>query len=70
MEIIRFCVGDEIELKKPHPCGSKNYRILRVGSDMRIMCLGCGHDIVIDRIKLEKALKKFTSHVDSKEQNQ
>lgn len=67
MEIVRFCVNDEIELKKPHPCGSKSYRILRVGSDMRIVCLGCGHDIVIDRIKLEKALKRFLVRAEEKE---
>ena len=59
MEFIRFKIDDILELKKPHPCGSKQFRVLRVGSDLRIVCLGCGHDLVIDRIKLEKATKKI-----------
>lgn len=61
MEIIKFKLNDIIELKKPHPCGSKQFRILRVGSEMRILCLGCGRDMVLDRIKLEKATKKIVS---------
>ncbi len=59
MQIIRFETGDIVELKKPHPCGSKQFKILRVGSEMRIMCMGCSHDMTMDRIKLEKAVKKF-----------
>ena len=57
----KFKVGDIIELKKSHPCQNKLFRILRVGSDMRIVCLKCEHDMVIDRIKLEKATKKIVS---------
>ncbi len=59
MEIIKFKVNDIVELKKPHPCGCKQFKILRVGSDMRIVCQGCSHDLVIDRIKLEKSTKKI-----------
>ncbi len=58
MEIIKFKQNDILELKKPHPCGSRQFKILRVGSDVRILCQGCGRDMVIDRIKLEKATKK------------
>lgn len=59
MNIIKFKLGDVIELKKPHPCGSKNFKVMRVGSEMRIICEGCGRDMNIDRIKLEKATKKI-----------
>ena len=59
MEFIKFKIDDVLELKKPHPCGSKQFRVLRVGSDVRIVCLGCGHDMFMDRIKLEKATKKI-----------
>lgn len=59
MQIIKFEVGDVVELKKPHPCGSKQFKILRVGSEMRIVCLGCSRDMNIDRIKLEKSVRKF-----------
>ena len=59
MQIIKFQVGDVIELKKPHPCQNKLFRVLRVGSEMRIVCLSCARDMNIDRIKLEKATKKI-----------
>ena len=58
MQIIKFEVGDIVELKKAHPCGSKQFKILRVGSEMRVICLGCSRDMNIDRQKLEKATKK------------
>ena len=59
MQIIRMRVGDTLELKKPHPCGSKLFRVLRVGGEVRIVCLGCSRDMNIDRLKLEKATKKI-----------
>ena len=59
MQIIRMKVGDTLELKKPHPCGDKRFRIMRVGSEIRIVCLGCGRDMVLDRVKLEKAIRKL-----------
>ena len=58
MEIIRFNVGDELELKKPHPCKNKIFRVLRTGSDVRIICTGCQRDLTIERVKLEKMIKR------------
>ena len=64
MDIIKFIVGDVIELKKPHPCGTKTFKVMRVGSVMRIICTGCGRDMNIDRLKLEKATKRvLTDHI-------
>ncbi len=57
--IMKFAVGDTVEMKKNHPCGGKLFKILRVGSDIRIVCEGCGRDMVIDRLKLEKSVKKL-----------
>ena len=59
MQIIRMKVGDILELKKPHPCGEKRFRVMRVGSEVRILCSGCGRDMVLDRVKLEKAIRKL-----------
>ena len=59
MKIIKFRVGDIIELKKPHPCGNKLFSVLRVGSEMRIVCRKCGRDMTLDRIRLEKATIKI-----------
>lgn len=50
---------DIVELKKQHPCGSKEWVILRVGADFRMECLGCGHRVMIPRVKLEKRIKKI-----------
>ena len=59
MQIIRMKVGDILELKKSHPCGDKRFRVMRVGSEIRIVCLGCGRDMVLDRVKLEKSVRKL-----------
>lgn len=61
MEIIKLSPQMLLELKKPHPCGKKEFRVLRVGSICRVVCLGCGRDMDIDRIKLEKAIKRVIS---------
>jgi hypothetical protein len=61
MEFLRLSVGDVLEMKKQHPCGSKNFKVLRVGSQVRVLCCGCGRDMVIERPKLEKAVKKIIS---------
>ncbi|MBQ8746593.1 MAG: DUF951 domain-containing protein [Clostridia bacterium] len=57
-------VGDTLEMKKNHPCGSKQFTVLRIGSDIRIECLGCGRDMVLPRIKLEKSIKKIIQSED------
>jgi hypothetical protein len=61
MQILKISVGDVLELKKPHPCGNKLFKVLRVGSDVRILCQNCGRDMTIDRIKLEKSVKSITN---------
>ena len=53
-------VGDVIETKKTHPCGSNQFEILRVGMDFRIKCLKCEKQIWIERPNLEKRIKKVT----------
>ena len=42
----KFEVGDVIRMKKPHPCGSSEWEILRVGADFRLKCQGCGHQVL------------------------
>lgn len=44
-------------MKKSHPCGSNRLRVLRTGSDIRVVCEGCGRDMTLPRIKLEKNIK-------------
>ncbi|MDD4495294.1 MAG: DUF951 domain-containing protein [Eubacteriales bacterium] len=54
-----YNVGDVVEMKKQHPCGSKQWEILRTGMDFRIKCTGCGHMVLIPRPKFEKSVKKI-----------
>lgn len=55
-------VGTILEMKKEHPCGSRCWKVLRVGMDFRLRCEGCGHEIMLPRKKVEKSLKKIVSH--------
>lgn len=52
-------IGDIVRLKKKHPCGSFEWEILRVGADFRLKCLGCGHQIMMDRRLAEKSVKEI-----------
>lgn len=54
-----------VETKKPHPCGSKEFKIVRTGMDFRMECLGCGKEIWISRPKLEKRIKKIQRNENS-----
>ena len=52
-------VGDVLRMKKPHPCGSLEFTVLRVGMDFKIRCNGCGREVMIPRLKCEKNIKKI-----------
>lgn len=58
-------LGDIVELKKQHPCGSKNWEITRVGADFKIRCQECNHQVMLTRQKLEKSIKKIISRLAS-----
>ena len=51
-------LGDILEMKKPHPCGEKRWQVLRTGADFRLKCLGCGHEVMIARVKAEKNVRQ------------
>ena len=52
-------VGDVLTLKKPHPCGGRDFDVLRVGMDFRIVCRKCGREVMVPRSKIEKNIKKI-----------
>lgn len=54
-----FELGNIIKLKKSHPCGSNEWEILRIGMDFRLKCLGCGHQIMLERKLVEKNFRGF-----------
>ena len=55
----KYEVGDIVRLKKQHPCGSKEWKVLRVGMDLKLKCEGCGHELMLPRSKAEKSVKKI-----------
>lgn len=50
-------LGDIISMKKPHPCGEKRWVVLRLGNDLRLKCIGCGHEVMLNRTKAEKNIR-------------
>ncbi len=53
-------VGDVLEMKKSHPCGSNRFLVLRSGMDFKLRCLGCGHEVMVPRNKAEKNIRNIT----------
>ncbi len=56
-ESMDILVGDVITMKKPHPCGSKEFEVLRIGADFKVKCLGCGREVMVPRAKLERNIR-------------
>lgn len=52
-------VGDVLTMKKAHPCGNRQWKVLRSGMDFRLRCLGCGHEVLTPRSKAEKNIKEI-----------
>ena len=50
-------LGDEVILRKPHPCGSYRWRVTRLGADIGIRCVQCGRRVLLERRALEKRVK-------------
>ena len=56
-----------VELKKAHPCGSRNWEVLRVGMDVKLRCQGCGHEVMQPRRKVEKMIRRIIPPIDKEE---
>lgn len=50
---------DILVMKKAHPCGSKEWLVLRTGMDFRLRCQGCGHEVLLPRSKAEKNIRQI-----------
>lgn len=56
---MEYKLNDIVEMKKQHPCRKSNqWKIIRMGADIRIKCLGCGSSVMFPRSEFEKKLKK------------
>jgi len=54
-------MGDIVRLKKKHPCGSDEWRVVRLGADIGIKCLGCQRRVLLARPVFERRVKDFIS---------
>ena len=52
-------LDDVVRLRKPHPCGSYDWTVVRLGADIGLRCLGCGHRVLIPRSTLERRIRQF-----------
>ena len=52
-------VGDILTMKKDHPCGDKRWLVLRTGMDLKLRCLGCGHEVMGPRSKFERNIRSI-----------
>jgi hypothetical protein len=57
--VTNFNLGDIVQTRKEHPCGSNQWEIIRLGADIKIKCCGCGRLIMLERSKFEKDVKKI-----------
>ena len=61
MAALDLRIGDRVELRKPHPCGSRAWSVVRLGADIGLVCDGCRHRILIDRLTVER---RFTGYLE------
>jgi hypothetical protein len=60
-EPVDFRMEDVVLLRKPHPCGGFEWRVVRLGADIRIECLSCRRRVMLSRRELEKRTRRFVS---------
>lgn len=63
----QFELNDIVEMKKPHPCGENKWKVIRMGMDIRIKCLGCDHSVLIPRREFTRKIKRVIKRADNKE---
>lgn len=60
-----YGLNDIVEMKKPHPCGANRWKIIRMGMDIRIKCMNCGHLVMMPRRDFERKMKKVLETAES-----
>ena len=60
MAAVDLRIGDVLRLRRQHPCGSQEWRVVRLGADIGLVCAGCGHRILMDRLDVER---RYAGHV-------
>jgi hypothetical protein len=62
-----YKLNDVVIMKKPHACQTNLWKITRVGVDIKIKCMNCGREVMLDRLEFEKKLKKVVNEDVQKE---
>ncbi|MBQ9941746.1 MAG: DUF951 domain-containing protein [Christensenellaceae bacterium] len=57
-----FALGDTVETKKPHPCGSRLWQIIRTGADIKIKCSGCGRIVMLPYADFLRRVRRVIPH--------
>jgi hypothetical protein len=60
--VVEFVIGDHVRLRKPHPCGTSTWKVVRIGADIGLVCDGCGRRVLLERRDLERRLVAFLEH--------
>ena len=61
MAPVELAIGDVLRLRKAHPCGSHDWEVVRLGADIGLVCAGCGHRILMDRLDVERRFIDYVS---------
>jgi len=59
--LVELRIDDLVRLRKAHPCGSREFRVARLGADIGLICIGCEHRILMDRLDVER---RFIGYAD------
>jgi hypothetical protein len=65
-EPLELRVGDVLQLRRQHPCGSREWQVVRLGADIGLVCSGCGHRILMDRLDVERRFTGWISRGDDR----
>jgi hypothetical protein len=57
--VLELRLGDRLRLRKPHPCGGHEWRVVRLGADIGLTCERCGHRVLLARRDVERRLVEF-----------
>lgn len=64
--VLELHLGDVVRLRKPHPCGGSEWRVVRLGADIGIVCLTCHHRVLLPRSTFERRIKAFLTRGDDR----
>ncbi len=63
--VLEIRLGDQVRLRKPHPCGGYEWEVVRLGADIGMVCQTCGRRVLLPRREFEKRVKTFVRRGDS-----